>query len=79
MSLFEIRDRKQFIEKYEAREYLHQMRIVNAGFNGGDGAIALQKELHSKAYPPMITLLDKQRKKTNWIQRMLERAVKSDD
>lgn len=71
MKLWEIRERRKFVEKREAREYLHTMRIVNAGFNGGDSAITLQKELQAKAFPPIITLDLKKKPHRNWIRDML--------
>lgn len=75
MKLWDIRDRRNFIDKYEAREYLHMMRVVNAGFNGGESAVALQKDLHQKAFPVMLTLADKKRKPRNWMRAMIESAT----
>jgi hypothetical protein len=65
MKLWEIRKRREHIEKYEARDHLHNIRVVNAGFNGGDGAESLQKELYQKAFPKPVTILSKREKPRN--------------
>lgn len=77
MKLWEIRKRRDFLDKQEARDYLHDMRIVNAGFNGGDSAASLQRELHKKAFPPTLTLEDKKKAPRNWIKEMLAQSRKN--
>jgi hypothetical protein len=77
MKLWEIRRRRSYIDKQEARGYLHQMRIVNAGFNGGDAASSLQIELRSRAFPPMLTLEDKKKAPRNWLKDMIQSISKS--
>jgi hypothetical protein len=71
MKLWEIRRRRAYIDKHEARGYLHQMRIVNAGFNGGEAASSLQMELRSRAFPPLLTLEDK-KKPRNWLKNLIQ-------
>lgn len=71
MKLWEIRKRREFVDKQEARDYLHKLRIVNAGFNGGDSATSLQKALHAQAFPPIVTLEDKKKPSRNWIKDMI--------
>lgn len=73
MKLWEIRERRKFVEKREAREYLHTMRIVNAGFNGGESASSLQKELQAKAFPPILTLEMKKKPARNWIRDLIKK------
>lgn len=79
MKLWEIRERRKFVEKQEARDYLHTMRIVNAGFNGGESATSLQNELHKKAFPPIITLEMKKKPPRNWIKDMISKLEVDDD
>ena len=86
MKLWEIRRRREYIDKREAREYLHQVRIANAGFNGGESANSFQKELQRRAFPPILTLEDKlerqkkyKDKPRNWIREMLEQARNQQD
>ena len=70
--MWEIRRRRTYIEQKEARQLLHDMRVVNAGFNGGESAASLQKELKPRAFPPILTLEDKKKPKLNWMARMLQ-------
>lgn len=82
MKLWEIRRRREYIDKREAREYLHQVRIANAGFNGGESASSFQKELQRRAFPPILTLEDKEARKQkprNWILEMLEASRNQQD
>ena len=76
MKLWEIRRRREYLDKREARKYLHQLRVVNAGFNGGESSARFQQELHRNAFPPIVTLEDKKKPPRNWIKDLLNKIYK---
>jgi hypothetical protein len=71
--MWEIRRLRALIEANEAKSYLHYLRIVNAGFNGGEGSDKLAKQLSEMSFVPPLPLEKPKKRSTNWIMNMIEK------